>query len=93
MSELKVNPNYKLDKTRGEFKASNGIEFSHLAIDTCDDKLFFKTQLFLDEDKKRLRLQIETDDSTIVKWLEFELEIGREIGEAILDLCKEGEPE
>ena len=90
MNELKVYPKWiSENEPVGEFRASNGIEFSHVAIDICGDRLFFGTISYCGDEKK-LRLRIEFT-SSVVDRLEFEPEVGRAIGQAILDLCKDGE--
>ena len=93
MNELKVNPKWiSENEPVGEFRASNGIEYSHVAIDTCGDRLFFKITNFADNSGKRLQLRIEFTGSALDD-VEFTPAVGRAIGQAILDLCKEEDGE
>jgi len=93
MNELKVNPKWISENAPvGEFKASNGVEFSHVAIDTCGDRLFFKAINFADNSGRRLQLRIEFTGS-VLDGVEFRPAVGRAIGRAILDLCKEEDGE
>ena len=91
MNELKVNPKWISENEPMEkFRASNGIEYSHVAIDTCGDRLFFKITNFADNSGKRLQLRIEFTGSAL-DGVEFTPAVGHAIGRAILELCKEEE--
>lgn len=80
-NELKINPNYKSvpPPDTSEFKGTNHIEYSHVAWDAVGDKLFLRIKWGL------LQIRFETDSDL----LEFNREAGREIAQAILDLCRE----
>jgi len=91
-NELKINPNYKPIPAPdiSEFRGRNDQEYSHMALDVVGDKLFLRTV----GDKPVLQMCLEIDPfprGSIGDRLEFNLEVGRAIGEAILDLCKEEE--
>ena len=92
MNELKVNPKYQPEKEE-TFRASNGVEFSHLATDTCGDKLFFRTINFAGGSSGDLQMDIEVNGNAVHGIVQFTPSVGREIGQAILDLCKEEDGE
>jgi len=87
-NELKIHPNYKPvpPPDTSEWRGGDGQEYSHLALDVVGDKLFLR--IMGDRDRFVLRPEITTGTR-----LEFDLEVGRKIGQAILDLCKEEEAE
>ena len=94
MNELKVNPKWiSENEPLGEFKALNDIEYSHVAIDTCGDRLFFKAINFADGSGRRLQLRIEFYDKSTLGVVEFTPATGHAIGRAILELCKEEDGE
>ena len=94
MNELKVNPKWiHINEPVGEFRALNDIEYSHVAIDTCGDRLFFKIINFADNSGERLQLRIEFYEKSSLGCVEFTPAVGHAIGQAILDLCKEEDGE
>jgi len=92
MNELKVNPKWapKVEDPK-EFRSLSGVEFSHVAVDVCDDKLFFRTLNFTGGSSRDLQMNIEVYGKSVHGIVQFTPAVGREIGQAILDLCKEEE--
>jgi len=100
MNELKVNPSYSF--ARSLFLAGNPpTEYSHMAIDVAGNELFFKVtnpyNAPAHAPARTKKLKILSANGEFFKGgdghLEFSIETGREIGQAILDLCKEEDGE
>ena len=94
MNELRVNPKWapKVEDPK-EFRSLRGFEFSHVAVDVCDDKLFFRTLNFTGGSSGDLQMDIEVNGNAVHGIVQFTPSVGREIGQAILDLCKEEDGE
>ena len=100
MNELRINPSYSL--ARSLFLAGDPpTEYSHVAIDVVGNELFFKVTnpynapAYAPARTKKLKI-LPVDGGVFEGGdghLEFSIETGREIGQAILDLCKKEEPE
>jgi len=98
MNELRINPSY--DPAGSEFLAGEPpTEYSHVAIDVVCNSLFLKVtnpyNAPAHAPARTKKLKILPVDGGFFKGgdghLEFSIETGREIGQAILDLCKEEE--
>ena len=100
MNELRINPRY--DPAELKFLAGEPpTEYSHWAIDVAGNELFFKVtnpyNAPANAPTRTRKLILLPFDGRFFKGgdghLEFSIETGREIGQAILDLCKEKDGE
>jgi len=93
MNELRINPGYDLAES-GFLAGEPLMEYSHVANDIAANKLFLRV---VNSSTGTKRLQILPVDGEFFQGgdghLEFGIETGRAIGQAILDLCKEEDGE
>jgi len=100
MNELRINPSYSPEES-GFLAGEPPTEYSHVAIDVAGNELFFRVTnpynapAYAPARTKKLKI-LSVDGGLFPGGdghLEFSIEVGREIAQAILDLCKEEEPE
>jgi len=100
MNELRINPSYSPEES-GFLAGEPPAEYSHVAIDVAGNELFFKVtnpyNAPAHAPARTQKLILLPFDGRFFRGgdghLEFSIETGREIGQAILDLCKEKDGE
>ena len=100
MNELRINPSYSPEES-GFLAGEPPAEYSHVAIDVAGNKLFLRVtnphNAPAHAPNRTKLLKILPVDGGFFQGgdghLEFGIETGLEIAQAIFDLCKEEEPE